>query len=204
MTAMNGVKLSIKDFDVLEDKTTVKEFTWETEIGMTVQVISYGATITSIKLPDKKGNISDIVMGYDNMQGYKTQSNPYFGATVGRVANRTGNGSFELNGKVYELSKNRGNTHLHGGIKGFDKANWDYHVDGTKVVFSYLSLDGEEGYPGNLLTNITYEVKKNNTLSISMVSRCTAPTPVNLTNHSYFNLAGHVRKRVFVKFKVML
>ncbi|XP_077301905.1 galactose mutarotase [Arctopsyche grandis] len=194
MTFENGVQLTVKEFDTLDlgnGKTVIKEFVWETQKGMTVHVISYGATITRIKLPDKQGKVKDIVLGYDNMDGYRSSTNPYFGATVGRVANRTGNAKFLLNCQVYNLSKNRGENHLHGGIKGFDKVNWKSYIDGTQVTFSYLSVDGEEGYPGDVITNLVYNIQKDNQIIITMTSKCSAPTPINLTNHSYFNLAGH-------------
>lgn len=170
---------------------SITRFTWKTRNNMQVQVITYGATITSIKVPDRHGNAADVVLGFDSMEGYQQSNNPYFGATVGRVANRTAGGAFTLGGINYTLSQNRPPNHLHGGFRGFDKVNWDYHVEGSKVILSYLSNDGEEGYPGSVLTNLTYQVTADNIIKVFMESITTKPTPLNLTNHSYFNLAGH-------------
>lgn len=125
------------------------------------------------------------------MAGYRKSDNPYFGATIGRSANRIGGGRFVLNGQKYQVNLNNPTFQLHGGIIGFDKINWNSHIDGNKVVFTYLSKDGEEGFPGDLLTSVTYEVFDDNCLDVKFFSTTTKPTIVNLTNHSYFNLAGH-------------
>ncbi|XP_025831984.1 aldose 1-epimerase-like, partial [Agrilus planipennis] len=125
------------------------------------------------------------------LSGYLQPNNRYFGATVGRVANRIGNSTFTLNGNVYQLAANNGPNSLHGGLRGFNKVVWDYYVKGTKVVFSYASSDGEEGYPGNVVTNVTFQLSDENELVIDYKASTTKPTLVNLTNHSYFNLAGN-------------
>lgn len=172
----------------------VKRFTWKNENGMSVQVISYGAIITSIKVPGKDGSIDDVVLGFDDIPGYQGANNPYFGATVGRVANRIGGGRFTIDGAVYEVTKNyEGRHQLHGGKIGFDKFNWTSHVDGTVVTLSHTNMDGHEGYPGTVLTSITYELKNDNRFVFKFQAVSSKPTPINLTNHSYFNLAGHVR-----------
>ncbi|XP_052744696.1 galactose mutarotase [Bicyclus anynana] len=169
----------------------VKKFTWETDSGFTVSVISYGAIVQSIKVPDKSGILSDVVLGFDDLDSYVNRNDPHLGSTVGRCANRIGGASFQIDGVTYQLAKNIGKDHLHGGIVGFDKVNWKYIVDGSKVIFSYLSKDGEEGYPGDLVTTVIYEVKEDDTLYVEFVATTTKKTVVNLTNHSYFNLAGH-------------
>ncbi|XP_072945505.1 galactose mutarotase [Epargyreus clarus] len=168
----------------------VKKFTWKSKSGFSVSVISYGAIVQAIEVPDKHGEINDVVLGFDDINGYVNRNTPYLGATVGRCANRIGGASFQIDGATYELAKNVGIDHLHGGIVGFDKVNWKSVVDGNQVIFSYLSKDGEEGYPGDLVTSVIYEVK-DDTLYVEFVATTTKKTVVNLTNHSYFNLAGH-------------
>ncbi|XP_059481677.1 galactose mutarotase [Neocloeon triangulifer] len=176
-----------------ETKTSVpvRRFTLKNSKNVSVQIINYGATITTINIPDKNGTIADINLGFDDMKGYTLSGNPYFGAVVGRVANRIKNAEFSIKGQTYKVTANRGQNHLHGGLKGFDKKIWSANVDGPKVTFSYVSKDGEEGYPGDLLVNATYSLNEDNELSLEMTATCTKPTPVNLTNHAYFNLAGH-------------
>nr|CAD7459728.1 unnamed protein product [Timema tahoe] len=120
-----------------------------------------------------------------------SKSQPYFGATVGRVANRIKNGKFSIGNQQFNTTKNRGNNTLHGGADGFNFRTWQYHLDGKKVTFSYLSKDGEEGFPGDVLASVTYELAPGNQLSITMKATSTKQTPINMCNHSYFNLAGH-------------
>lgn len=191
-----NVQLHEDDFGFLMDKTTgqprtVRRFTWKNKNSVQVQVISYGATITSIKIPDQNGVVEDIVMGYDDIQGYLHPLNPYFGATVGRVANRIGNGRFQIDNQPYAVSKNRETFTLHGGFIGFDKVVWQHDIRGKAVIFSYLSKDKEEGFPGDLLVNLRCELTDENEFKMEMKAYTTKPTFVNLTNHSYFNLAGH-------------
>lgn len=190
------VELEEDDFGFLLDKTRgasepVRRFTWKNKHGMIVQVITYGATITTMKVPDKSGKIEDVVMGFNDMQGYLHPLNPYFGATVGRVANRIGYATIKIDDNKYQLSKNLGQHMLHGGFRGFDKVNWDAHIQGSKVIMSYDSPDGEEGFPGNVLVNVIFELTENNEFLVEFKATTTKPTFVNLTNHSYFNLAGH-------------
>lgn len=158
-------------------------------------MISYGAIITTIKVPDRNGKLSDVVLGFDDMKGYQQKGNPYFGALVGRVANRIANGEFKVGEKQFNIEKNWNNIHsLHGGIVGFDKFSWDSFVDAsTKTVhLSHLSPDGYEGYPGAVLTTLSCSLADDNSFRILMKATTTKATPINLTNHSYFNLAGHV------------
>ncbi|XP_058117852.1 galactose mutarotase-like isoform X1 [Anopheles coustani] len=171
---------------------TVKRFTWQNRHGMSVQVITYGAIITSVKVPDRAGRVDDVVLGFDDIPGYQTKNNPYFGATIGRIANRVGGGRFMLNGTEYQVTRNFNNRHqLHGGAVGFDKYNWEAHVDGTIVTLSHLSPDGDEGYPGAVMVSVRYQLTEDNRLEALFKAVSTQPTPINLTNHSYFNLAGH-------------
>ncbi|MCA1685574.1 MAG: galactose mutarotase, partial [Planctomycetia bacterium] len=161
---------------------------------VTARVMTYGATVTELIVPDRDGKPADVVLGFDDLKGYESPANAYFGATVGRVANRVARGEFTLNGKTYTVAKNNGPNALHGGLKGFDKQVWDAEEvsspEGPSVRFTYLSRDGEEGYPGNLKTSVTYTVTADNALKIDYAATTDKATPVNLTNHSYFNLAG--------------
>lgn len=184
------VKLNEEVFGTFK-KDTVKKFTWTTESGFSLSAISYGAIIQSVKVPDRNGTISDVVLGFDDLEGYVKKNSPHFGGAIGRCANRIGGASFTIDGAEYQLAKNVGTNHLHGGIIGFDQVVWKTTVVGTKVIFSYLSKDGEEGYPGDLITNLTYQVSDDDSLHVTFQSTTTRKTVVNLTNHSYFNLAGH-------------
>ena len=161
--------------------------------GLKAKLITYGAILVSLEVPDKTGALGDIVLGYDDLDGY-VANNPYFGATVGRVGNRIAKGKFSLDGVDYQLATNDGDNHLHGGIKAFDKVVWDAEpvekADAVGVKFTYLSKDGEEGYPGNLTCTVIYTLTNQDELKISYEATTDKATPVNLTHHSYFNLAG--------------
>ena len=183
-------------FGRLADGTEIGVFTLAGARGLEVRAISYGAIIVSIRVPDRRGVPADVVLGFDDLQGYLERSR-YFGAVVGRYGNRIAKGRFTLDGRAYQLATNNGPNHLHGGVKGFDKVVWQAQAgqpaSGTRVVFSYTSRDGEEAYPGTLNARVTYEVNERNELSIEYEATTDAPTPVNLTQHSYFNLAGEGR-----------
>jgi aldose 1-epimerase len=161
--------------------------------GMKAKVITYGAILTELDVPDRDGKLGDVVLGFDDLKGY-LKGHPFFGATVGRVANRIAKGKFTLNGKTYRLATNNGPNSLHGGLKGFDKVLWKAEVAkkkaGAAVKFTYESPDAEEGYPGNLAVAVTYRLSDDNELRIDYRATTDKATPVNLTNHSYFNLAG--------------
>lgn len=162
--------------------------------GLRARITNYGATLVSLHVPDRDGNLGDIVLGFDDLQGY-TDHTAYMGATVGRYANRIGGAKFTLDGVEYALAANHGPNHLHGGIKGFDKVVWDTKEavaaeDEAWVKMSYLSADGEEGYPGNLQCTVTYTLTNADELRISYEATTDKKTVVNLTNHSYWNLAG--------------
>ena len=160
--------------------------------SLMVKVMTYGAIVTEIDAPDRDGKPADVVLGFDNLEGY-LGGHPYFGAAVGRVANRVANAKFSLDGKDYTLAVNNGPNSLHGGTKGFDKVVWkaeELPGPDPAVRFTYNSPDGEEGYPGNLDVAVTYTVTKANELRIDYKATTDKATPVNLTNHSYFNLGG--------------
>jgi aldose 1-epimerase len=163
---------------------------------MQVKITNYGATITSVLTPDKDGNMGNVVLGFDSMEGYLspeyTKSGPYFGAIVGRYGNRIAKGKFTIDGQEYKLATNNGENHLHGGNKGFDKVIWEGEPlpEQNAVRFRYVSPDGEEGYPGTLTTTATYTLTDDNEIKIDYEATTDKATPVNLTNHSYFNLAA--------------
>lgn len=180
-----------EEFGTMEDGRQVQLFTLTNANGMEVSITNYGGIVTSIKVPNRNGNIENVVLGFNDLEKYKT-GHPFFGAIAGRYANRIAKGRFELNGEVYELATNNGENHLHGGDEGFDKKLWDAEVNDEEnsVTLSYLSPDGEEGYPGNLDVSVTYTLTDENELKIDYHATTDKPTVVNLTNHSYFNLSG--------------
>lgn len=169
----------------------VELFTLTNSNGMEARIISYGGILVSLKVPDRIGTPADVVAGFDTLNGYLLPSDPYFGALIGRYANRIANGTFTLDGVRYTLAKNNGPNSLHGGLRGFDKVVWTARPLGDQSVqLTYLSKDGEEGYPGNLSVTVVYTLTANNELKIDYTATTDKDTVVNLTNHSYFNLAG--------------
>ena len=158
-----------------------------------MRVLDYGGIIVSLRTPDRAGKLADIVLGFDDLQGY-VKSSPYFGAITGRYANRIAKGRFTLDGTTYKLAVNNGPNALHGGLKGFDKVVWQAEPSmdssGVRLVLRYTSDDGEEGYPGTLRATVTYTLSDSNQLAIDYDATTDKPTPVNLTQHTYFNLAG--------------
>jgi len=185
-------QISVSSFGTLSDGSEVSLFTLENNENMTATITNYGGIITTLNVPDREGTMGNIVLGFDSLQGY-LEPNPYFGCIVGRYANRIAKGAFEINGEKYQLSLNDGQNTLHGGNEGFNKKLWTAEIierdDHQALKLSYHSPDGEEGYPGNLDATVIYEWIGNQ-LSISYEAVCDQPTPVNLTNHAYFNLAG--------------
>ncbi|CAL7940587.1 unnamed protein product [Xylocopa violacea] len=172
----------------------VKSYTMINTNKMEVIVITWGATIVSLKCPDKYGHPADIVLGFDNMKGYSNSvTNPFIGCILGRCANRIKNGHITIRGRDYELTKNdfNGKHHFHGGTNGFGRKVWDSYIAGCSVVMSYLSQDGEEGYPGAVLTTIRFKLTPDNKFDICMRATTSKPTIVNLSHGSMFNLAGH-------------
>jgi len=178
-----------------EKAEAVKTFTLKNANKITAKLMTRGATLTELIVPDKNGKPANIVLGFDDLAGYASKDNQYFGCTVGRVANRIAGGTFELGGRTYTLAKNDGVNHLHGGVKNsLDKVTWKakpFNKDKESgVIFTYSSPDGEEGYPGKLDVTVTYTLNDKNELKIDYEAKTDKATPVNLTNHSYFNLAG--------------
>ncbi|HEV3139395.1 MAG TPA: aldose epimerase family protein [Vicinamibacterales bacterium] len=180
-------------FGALPDGRTVEMFTVRNAGGVEVRTISYGAIIVSIKAPDRTGKLDDVVLGFDTLDGY-LKTNPYFGAIVGRYGNRIAKGAFSIDGATYHLATNNGPNHLHGGVKGFDKLLWRaepiFHGDDVSIAYTLTSADGDEGYPGTLNVKVTYTLSATNALTVDYDATTDKPTVVNLTQHSYFNLAG--------------
>lgn len=179
-----------KKFGTAPDGTAVYSFTITNENGMCAEILSYGCAVRRLLVPNKTGRLVDVVLGFDKLEDYISQ-NKYIGSIAGRVCNRIENGSFFLDGKTYRLFCNDGKNHLHGGREGFDKKVFSPAVHGEDLVLTYVSPDGEEGYPGTLTVTVTYSLTKENTLRITYRMRCSKDTPCSLTNHSYFNLDGH-------------
>jgi aldose 1-epimerase len=177
-------------FGSLPDNTAADLYTLANANGLVAKVTNYGTIITELHVPDRDGKFVDVVLGFDNLGQY-LKEHPYLGCTVGRVANRTAKGRFALDGKTYSLAVNNGPNHLHGGFKGFHKVLWQAEPrPGAAVEFTYTSPDGEEGYPGTLAVAVTMTLTDANELRLDYRAITDKPTPVNLTNHSYFNLAG--------------
>jgi aldose 1-epimerase len=176
------------------DGQSVALYTLTNKNGVEAKITSYGGIVVSLKVPDRNGKLDDIVLGYDTLDDYLKGNSSYFGALIGRYGNRIDKGRFKLNGVEYKLATNNGANHLHGGIKGFDKVVWTGKPvkvkDGVKLVLTYLSRDGEEGYPGNLSVTVTYTLTDNNELKIDYSATTDKDTVVSLSHHSYFNLAG--------------
>ncbi len=177
----------------VEDFDSIKLYTLRNQSGMTVKVTNYGAIITSIVVPDRDGKMADVALGYNRVEEYMNAvAKPYFGAIVGRYGNRIAKGEFKLNGETYTLARNNGENHLHGGVIGFDKVVWHARLDESTnlLALSYLAKDKEEGYPGNLLIKVTYKLTNDNTIVVDYHATTDKATPVNLTQHTYFNLKG--------------
>ena len=190
---MSQSSLEKNSFGQTQDGTAVDLYVLTNSHGLIAKITNYGGIVTELHVPDRDGKLNDVVLGFDCLEGY-LQGHPYFGAIVGRVANRIAQGRFMLNGVVYTLAQNNGPNHLHGGLKGFDKAVWQAEPvsspDGVALRLRHRSPDGEEGYPGNLDVMVTYTLTDKDELRIDYSATTDRDTPVNLTNHSYFNLAG--------------
>nr|WP_144922114.1 aldose epimerase family protein [Paenibacillus bovis] len=187
-----------KLFGHLQDKP-VYAYTLKNDNNVELTAIDYGCIITKLYTPDENGKLENIVLGHDNLEDYLHRS-PYFGAVVGRVAGRIGGAKFELNGKTYTLAQNENDNHLHGGLVGYDKVIWDAEVkegeNEASIEFSYLSVDGEEGYPGNLQLKVTYTLNNDNEFTIQYDGISDETTLLNITNHSYFNLSGELKRDI--------
>ena len=182
------MSVQVKEFGKTADGRTVSIYRITDSNGAYVDVLDYGCILHSICVPDKDGNLVDVCLGYDTVAEYEAHDG-YLGAFIGRHANRIGGGKFTLNGKEYTLAVNNGPNHLHGGLKGFDKVVWNTAVASDRLLFSYTSPDGDEGYPGNLTMSVVYSFE-NSALTLSYDAVCDADTVVNFTNHCYFNLNG--------------
>ena len=183
-----------RHFGTTQAGEEVHEYTLSNPGGISTSVITWGGIMRTLVVPDRNGGVADIVLGFDSLKPYEDR-HPYFGTITGRFANRIAQGRFTLDGKSYALATNNGPNHLHGGINGFDRKIWSATASSTpgtaRLTLSYVSPDGEEGYPGELSTTVTYTLTSENSLIISYEATTTKATPVNLTHHAYFNLAGH-------------
>lgn len=183
-----------QDWGALPSGDAIDLYTLRNANGIEISITNFGGRIVTLKTPDSSGKVADIVLGFDTLDEY-VEKNPFFGALVGRYANRIANGKFVLDGKTYKLLQNNGPNALHGGAIGFDKVKWQAHPDGggkhASLGLQYVSKDGEEGYPGTLRTTVTYALDDDNSFTIDYRASTDKKTVLNLTNHSYFNLAGH-------------
>lgn len=169
----------------------VTEYTLTNASGMKASIINYGGIVTKLMVPDRNGNMGDVILGFESLDGYLQKNEPYFGALVGRYANRIANAKFTLDGKTYTLAANDHGNSLHGGTKGFDKVIWTAEkVGDSSLKLTYQSKDGEEGYPGNFTAQVIYTLEQSNALKIDYTATTDKATPVNLTNHCYFNLSA--------------
>jgi aldose 1-epimerase len=185
-----NAKMSRQDFGKTTDGVAVSLYTLTNQSGMEARITNYGGIVVSLKTPDRSGKMGDVVLGYDNLDGY-LKTTPYFGALIGRYGNRIGGARFTLNGHEYKLAKNDGDNSLHGGTRGFDKRVWTAKEAGPAALqLTYVSKDGEEGYPGTLSVTVLYTLTDANELKIEYTATTDKDTVLNLTNHSYFNLAG--------------
>jgi aldose 1-epimerase len=195
--ATPSVTITKSAWGQMPNGTKLDLYTLKNKNGMEVRITNYGGIITHLTAPDKDGKYEDVVWGFDSIAGYLTPP-PYFGAIIGRYGNRIAKGKFTLDGKTYSLAGNNNGNHLHGGLKGFDKVVWTGEAmekDGA-LKLTYLSKDGEEGYPGNLSAEVTYTLTDDNALKIDYKATTDKATVVNLTNHSYFNLGGQTDKDI--------
>ena len=181
------------DFGKTSEGQAIELYTLRNSKGMEATIMTYGGIVTSLKTPDRKGQFGDVVLGYDNLDGY-LKSTPYFGALIGRYGNRIAKGKFSLDGVEYTLATNNVPNHLHGGLKGFDKQVWTARpletAHGPSLILTYVSQNGEEGYPGTLSVTAIYSITEDNELRLDYSATTSAKTVVNLTQHSYFNLRG--------------
>ena len=193
MSSNKSSTITKADFGKTSEGQAVEIYTLHNSKGAEARIMTYGGIVQSLSMPDKNGKFADVVLGYDNLQGYIDKT-PYFGALIGRYGNRIGGAKFTLEGNTYTLATNNGPNTLHGGLKGFDKVVWtaksSVGIHGPQLVLAYFSKDGEEGFPGNLEVTAIYTLTEDNELKLEFAATTDRPTVVNLTHHSYFNLAG--------------
>jgi aldose 1-epimerase len=187
----NRIELDSKAFEEQIDGKKTRLYILKNHNGMTAAITNYGGRLVSLLVPDKNDSLTDVVVGFNSAEAYKNATEPYFGATIGRFGNRIANGKFSLDGKPYSLFANNGPNTLHGGKKGFQYVVWDAkQLNDSTLELSYLSKDGEEGFPGNLQVTVTYALTAENAFKCSYQARTDKKTVVNLTNHAFFNLNG--------------
>ncbi|MFF1644274.1 aldose epimerase family protein [Streptomyces sp. NPDC058240] len=189
MVTGSGTAIRTEDFGILADDTPVHRWTLERD-GTRVRVLTYGGIVQSVEVPDRDGVRAGVALGLPDLAGYETFSGPYFGALVGRYANRIGGARFELDGRTHRLTRNEGRNQVHGGARGFDKRVWRAREVADGVELSLVSEDGEEGFPGRLAVSAAYTLDEGGALRIAYRATTDAPTVLNLTNHTYWNLAG--------------
>lgn len=187
------MKATSKHFGFLSDSREVQQFNLENDNGISIQLSNYGGTLISILVPDRNGNPADILLGFKDWNNW-VQNEPYFNCIVGRTCNRIANAAFVIKGQTFEVSDNQGGFQLHGGFEGFHKKLWNASIiethESVGVLLKYISVDGEEGFPGNLFVTVTYLLNNMNEFSMEFQATTDKATPVNLTNHAYFNLSG--------------
>lgn len=195
----NGSLCSEAGFGATREGQAASIFTLKNCDGLSVQVTNYGGAVTNLRIPDREGRLDNVVLGYETLAEYESGA-AFFGALIGRYGNRIAGGHFELDGVEHQLATNNHPNHLHGGYRGFDKVIWDARAEetaeGPSLVLSYLSEDGEEGYPGNLTISVRYTLSSEGRLIIEYQASCDLATPVNFTHHGYFNLSGDFRNDV--------
>jgi len=200
VTGVERIAITKSEFGIMPDSTIIEKYNLKNINDVEVEIITYGGRITSLKVPNKFGKFENVVLGFDNLEDYMKENDPYFGALIGRYGNRIAKGKFTLHGVEYTLATNNGENHLHGGVTGFDRVVWNVQPmeaeNGASLKLTYLSKDGEEGYPGNLSVTVVYTLTNNNELDVTYEARTDKATIVNLTQHAYFNLSGDFSKPI--------
>ena len=194
------IAITQSEFGKTKDGLVVNQYTLKNRNGVEMNVINYGGRITSLKVPNKSGEFENVILGFDNLEAYEAD-NPFFGALIGRYGNRIANGKFNLNGEEYALATNDGSNHLHGGVDGYDRVVWEAEPieegsEDSTLKLTYLSKDGEEGYPGNLNVTVVYTLTNDNAVEVTYEATTDKSTVVNLTQHAYFNLTGDFSKDI--------
>jgi aldose 1-epimerase len=188
-----GPSISVRPFGVTHAGVPVEEYTLTNGEDMSTSILTWGGIVRTLFVPDRNGKVEDVVLGFDTLPDYE-ERHPWFGPITGRFANRIAKGRFVLDGIEYKLAINNGPNHLHGGVNGFDRAVWQARTERTddyaRLILSHRSPDGDEGYPGEVGVEVRYTLHRDNSLAIDYLATTTKPTPINLTNHSYFNLSG--------------
>lgn len=194
------IAITQSEFGKTKDGLVVNQYTLKNRNGVEMNVINYGGRITSLKVPNKSGEFENVILDFDNLEAYEAD-NPFFGALIGRYGNRIANGKFNLNGEEYALATNDGSNHLHGGVDGYDRVVWEAEPieegsEDSTLKLTYLSKDGEEGYPGNLNVTVVYTLTNDNAVEVTYEATTDKSTVVNLTQHAYFNLTGDFSKDI--------